>query len=134
MSERPTAPYSSKESYGKFMGKVKELFEREIGESTGGMYFRLCEQALQQGGLEAAEAVIAKAMEDDVYRRIENEDDDVILFHDESWFDVGLCFHLHLLNSHRHGAAVNHLPGLANEAQGSQLCDSNTGESPESKQ
>ena len=65
-------------------------------ESMGGMYFRLCEQALQQGGLEAAEAVIATAMEDDVIRRIENEDDDVILFSDESWFDVGLCFHLHL--------------------------------------
>jgi len=64
-------------------------------ESMGGMYFRLYEQALKQGGLEAAEAVIATAMEDDVFRRIENEDDDVILFNDESWFDVGLCFHLH---------------------------------------
>jgi hypothetical protein len=65
-------------------------------ESRGGMYFRLCERALQQGELEAAEAVIAEAQADDVFRRIQNGDDDVILFSDESWFDVGLCFHLHL--------------------------------------
>jgi hypothetical protein len=75
---------------------VDPVSRGEQEESLGGMYFRLCEQALQQGGLGAAEAVIATAMEDDVFRRIENEDDDVILFDDESWFDVGLCFHLHL--------------------------------------
>jgi hypothetical protein len=122
------AEYEQRKKTG--AGAATEWVEQE---STGGRYFRLYEQALQQGGLEAGEAVIAMAIEDDMFRRIQNGDDDVILFHDESWFDVGLCFHLHLLNSHRHGAAVNYLSGLANETQGSQLCDSNTGEPPESK-
>jgi hypothetical protein len=75
---------------------VAPVSRREPGESMGGMYFRLCERALHQGGLEAAEAVIAEAQADDVFRRIQNGDDDVILFHDESWFDVGLCLQLNL--------------------------------------
>jgi hypothetical protein len=121
----------SDEEYEQRKKTVAPVSRREPEESMGGMYFRLCEQALQQGGTEAAEAVIAVAMEDDVIRRIENEDDDVILFNDESWFDVGLCFHFHLLTSHRDSAAVNCLPGLADETQSS--VPRTSGESAESK-
>ena len=85
----------SDEEYEQRKKTVAPVSRREPEESMGGMYFRLCEQALLQGGVEAAEAVIATAMEDDVIRRVESEDDDVILFSDESWFDVGLCFQLH---------------------------------------
>jgi hypothetical protein len=86
----------SDEEYEQRKKTVAPVSRREPGESTGGMYFRLCERALQQGGLEAAEAVIAEAEADDMFRRIQNDDDDVILFYDESWFDVGLCLRLNL--------------------------------------
>jgi hypothetical protein len=86
----------SDEEYERRKKTVAPVSRREPEESMGGMYFRLCEQALLKRGLVAAETVIAKAQADDVYRRIKNGDDDVILFNDESWFDVGLCFRLHL--------------------------------------
>src|ERR1700722_2072558 len=86
----------SDEEYEQRKKTVAPVSRREPGESMGGMYFRLCERALLKRGLVAAETVIAKAQADDMCRRIKNGDDDVILFNDESWFDVGLCFRLHL--------------------------------------